>query len=41
MFGKKLQKNTAPVRTGIVGVLTHIAVISKHLFKQKCRAKYA
>jgi len=27
MFGKKLQKNTAPVRTGIWGALTHIAVI--------------
>jgi len=27
MFGKKLQKNTAPVRTGIGGALTHIAGI--------------
>jgi len=27
MLGKKLQKNTVPVRTGIGGALTHIAVI--------------
>jgi len=27
MFGKKLQKNTAPVRSDIGGALTHIAVI--------------
>jgi len=26
-FGKKLQKNTAPVRTGIRGALTRISVI--------------
>jgi len=26
-FWKKLQKNTAPVRTGIGDTLTHIAVI--------------
>jgi len=27
IFGKKLQKNRAPVRTGIRSALTHIAVI--------------
>jgi len=26
-FGKKLQMNTAPARTGIEGALTHIAVV--------------
>jgi len=30
-FGKKLQKNTALVRTGIGGALTHIAVIKNTL----------
>jgi len=33
-FWKKLQKNTAPMRTGIGGALTHIAVISIHLLSK-------
>jgi len=45
---KKLQKNAAPVRTGIGCALTHIAVIKEHFkpvikkhFKQKFRLKNA
>jgi len=41
MFGKKLQKNTVPMRTGIEGALIHIVVILIHLFKQKYRPKNA
>jgi len=33
-FGKMLQKNTALVRTGIGGALTHIAVIYKQLLSK-------